>query len=538
MEKNNLWVKIWRKLVLPFEQFLPLFFLFFLLSTAAEFGYSIMQHDFKIAVLHAAHGILLSYLLSLIVGLFSNKAVRMATAIVFLVILTIVFFTDIVCILEFNSDFSGDFISIVLGTDPSESSEFLRTHFAGFVWGLLLTAVFFFLYFLGKRFGLSIAHKWTALPLVVVLLSLVTLNLKPQARERILVEKSSEGKVYAFFHYVHSIPPDYSIYRKPAELDVVDRQPDNIVVIFGESHCRTHSQFNGYDKVTMPEVQGMIDNGSITVFDQVTSPGVNTVESFKSMMSTYRPEYGDSVMFYTCQTLPQVIRDAGYHSTWISNQSQYGMFDNVIGHFAALCDTTIFIGDRFSGNVRKNLDGELLPYVESAVAHADGVKNFYAIHLMGSHPNFQERYPESFTFFTPEEYSDRIESQRQNFAYYDNSIRYTDYVVSQIIRVFEDKEAIILYLSDHGLDFYFTRDDYFAHGVATFPPSVEPASEVPCFVYTSEAYKMDFPDLCVRMKEHTGDPYRMDNLLYTLMDMAGVQFKDPAENGPSLFGKR
>ena len=49
---------------------------------------------------------------------------------------------------------------------------------------------------------------------------------------------------------------------------------------------------------------------------------------------------------------------------------------------------------------------------------------------------------------------------------------------------------------------------------------------------------MDFPDLCVRMKEHTGDPYRMDNLLYTLMDMAGVQFKDPAENGPSLFGKR
>lgn len=538
MKENNLWTKIWQKLILPFEQFLPLFFLFFLLSTAAELGYSIMQHDFKIAALHVAHGIILSYILTFIVGLFSNKAVRMATTIVFLVILTIVFFTDIVCILEFNSDFSGDFISIVLGTDPSESSEFLRTHFPGFIWGTLLTALFYLLYFLSRRSGLHIPRGWAALPFAVVLVSLVFLNLKPQARERILVEKSSEGKVYAFFHYVHNIPPDYSIYRQPADLEVVGRQPQNIVIIFGESHCRTHSQFNGYDKVTMPEVQRLIDEGKVTVFDQVTSPGVNTVESFKSMMSTYRPEYGESVLFYTCQTLPQVLRDAGYHSSWISNQSQYGMFDNVIGHFAALCDTTIFIGDRFSGNLRKNLDGELLPFVESAVNRSDTDKNFYAIHLMGSHPNFQERYPESFAFFTPDDYPDRIESQRQNFAYYDNSLRYTDYIVSQIIKVFEDKEAVIMYLSDHGLDFYFTRDDYFAHGVATFPASVEPASEVPCFVYTSEAYQADFPDLCGRMKEHTGDPYRMDNLIYTVMDIAGVQFKDPAENGASLFGKR
>ena len=286
----------------------------------------------------------------------------------------------------------------------------------------------------------------------------------------------------------------------------------------------------------MQETKALIDSGRVATFDKVTSPGINTVESFKSMMCTYQPEMGDAVKFYTCQTIPQTIRDAGYRSSWISNQSGTGLFNNIIANFAALCDTSIFIGDKFKGNMVANLDGDLLPVARDYVGKNAPGKNFYVFHLMGSHPNFADRYPAEFAHFKAEDYPDRPASQRPVFAEYDNSILYTDYIVSELIQLFRDKEAIIIYLADHALDFYFTRDDYFSHALASVPESVGPASEVPFFIYTSERYEEQFPDVCERIAASRQKDYRTDALIYTVMDIAGVQFKDKSEiNGTSIL---
>ena len=55
-------------------------------------------------------------------------------------------------------------------------------------------------------------------------------------------------------------------------------------------------------------------------------------------MSTYKPEYKDSIEWYKCITLPKTMQTAGYQTFWISNQSKIGLFDTGVGRYADLCD--------------------------------------------------------------------------------------------------------------------------------------------------------------------------------------------------------
>ena len=75
-----------------------------------------------------------------------------------------------------------------------------------------------------------------------------------------------------------------------------------------------------------------------------------------------------------------------------------------------------------------------------------------------------------------------------------------------------------------------------SHALASVPESVGPASEVPFFIYTSERYEEQFPDVCERIAASRQKDYRTDALIYTVMDIAGVQFKDKSEiNGTSIL---
>ena len=71
---------------------------------------------------------------------------------------------------------------------------------------------------------------------------------------------------------------------------------------------------------------------------------------------------------------------------------------------------------------------------------------------MGQHVFYSQRYPKNRTLFTVNDYKDRkLDSKaKQIVAEYDNAMLYNDYVISQIVSRFIDKESVILYLPDHG----------------------------------------------------------------------------------------
>ncbi len=86
----------------------------------------------------------------------------------------------------------------------------------------------------------------------------------------------------------------------------------------------------------------------------------------------------------------------------------------------------------------ENFDEKLLPFYDQALADTAS-KKLIVLHLYGSHPEFEKRYPASANVFANS---------------YDNSIYYTDSILQKVIAKLSTNKhmAAMIYLSDHGLN--------------------------------------------------------------------------------------
>lgn len=159
---------------------------------------------------------------------------------------------------------------------------------------------------------------------------------------------------------------------------------------------------------------------------------------------------------------------------------------------------------------------------------------FYALHLMGSHAKYYNRYPTDFAFFTAEDMQGQgfypsNESIDENMHYL-NSILYGDFVIREIIKRFEDSDSLVLYFSDHGEEVYDWRS-FIGHSVSKISRFLV---EVPFVIYVSDTFKQKHPALYRRIQSAQKQRYMHDDLMHTLLDIAGVKLKGYKQNR-SLF---
>lgn len=435
------------------------------------------------------------------------------------------FIIDIVCIYSFHFTFSQEVPAILLGTNRNEAYEFLGLFMPFRLIVVILLSLLFF-------YGLyRILHKISLRNKRIQLVTSLLLFISILGYSRVdwnCFGEISLTKIYAFIKV--SSPPDLSLYQVDPNLilDKKDKKPKNVIMIIGESFSKTHSSLYGYEKKTNPKLESLLKKGELYIFNDIHSPALNTIPVFISLMSTYKPEYKDSVDWYKCITLQNILKKSGYYSFWFSNQSKAGFHDNIVAKYAMLCDKTVFTGNKFAGNTKKDLD-ELL--IDSIKKYKDNMLcnhdySFYFVHMMGSHYDFTERYPSKFNVFKREYYPTIIDSQKEVFATYDNSVLYNDSVVYEIINQYKDDESIIFYFSDHSLDIYDSRDDYVGHARYSDEKSVEAGSNIPFMVYVSPKYQANFPDDCERIRKAVNKKFRTDNMIYTIMDIIGTDFKN------------
>lgn len=123
-------------------------------------------------------------------------------------------------------------------------------------------------------------------------------------------------------------------------------------------------------------------------------------------------------------------------------------------------------------------------------------RKFISVHLRGGHWNYSRRYPEKFNVFRPSldpdsDYQVGDESIRTEIINsYDNSILYTDFIVSELIGMLEEKggHATPTYTADHGEDLLDDDRNLFAHGRIT-----KDSVEVPLLIWLSDSYAARFP---------------------------------------------
>lgn len=410
---------------------------------------------------------------------------------------------------------------LILGTNMQEASEFLNSYLVQFdVKNIIKTTIIFLtatnLAFFSLKWLLKKNIKTmvsTVLLIFTVLLLIVPFNASLYASSVPLQVKA-----------VMNCFVDLKKHQKPAKL-VKNRfwkRPSNIVLVIGESHNRNHSSLYGYEKNTNPFLKERMTQGDLFIFSNVISAATTTIPSFKYMMSTFSHNTKDA--WYKQQTLSQIAKDCGYKTYWYSNQSKLGFWNNVIAKYAELFDEAYFCQDLHKNKQQNTYDEEVFDLLKKHNI-PENQNNLIVFHLMGSHPAFESRVPEEYKKFKSFDYLNKDSVSSPLLAEYDNTLLYNDFIVNKIIDYFQDKDALIIYLSDHGFDVCQSDASYAGHAKNNYE-STKYAVEIPFFMYVSPSLKLKENSLVEIIKSCTDKPFMTDDLLYVIMDLMGVTFED------------
>ena len=141
-----------------------------------------------------------------------------------------------------------------------------------------------------------------------------------------------------------------------------------------------------------------------------------------------------------------------------------------------------------------------------------------------------KRYPNDseFNVFTKDSVKrNDIDGRRKSqIAHYDNATLYNDWVVNGVIQRFNDRNAVILYLSDHGEELYDFRDHYgrTQERVKT-RDMLKYQYEIPFMIWCSDYYMENHPDLVSNIASAVDKPFMNDNVCQILMGLVGMKTK-------------
>ena len=311
-----------------------------------------------------------------------------------------------------------------------------------------------------------------------------------------------------------------------ADVDSCSYRVPNIVLIIGESYNKHHSQLYGYDKPTTPRQVAMAQEGSLVAFTDVVASWNLTSFVFKHMFSLYA--VGDSGEWCDAPLFPEVFRKAGYHVTFVTNQFQPKVKDAVYdfsgGFFmndpvlsGKLFDTRNTQTHRYDDGVLKDYD---------ALRRQDREHNLVILHLMGSHVDYRARYPKKFSRFKPEMYNrpELTDKQRRILADYDNSLLYNDSIVAAVTQRFLDKDAVVIYVPDHGEEIFDGSPYMYGrmHNANVDYRLARNEMEIPFWIWGSPQYIEKHPYGWKAIQGAKDRPLMTDVLPHTLLYLGGI----------------
>ena len=313
--------------------------------------------------------------------------------------------------------------------------------------------------------------------------------------------------------------------------------PEVYVMVVGET-ARTHNfSLYGYPRNTNPLLS---KTPGIKAFPNVTTQSNTTHKSVPMLLSAASAE--DFERLFHEKGILAAFKEAGFHTVFISNQLPNHSFIDFLGEQA---DEHYFLkkedasqGNHYDEDLLQKLD-EILPLADassSAHYHYRYRKLFVVLHSYGSHFNYQERYPRSFAYFKPDSRSEaKPENRRDLLNAYDNTIRYTDYILHGIIERLQKWEGVqaktdgvycqptsaMLYTSDHGENIFDDERSLFLHAA---PKASDYELHVPFIIWTSDGFSKQYPDILKALGENR--PKQVQSSLsafHTMLGIGGIQ---------------
>lgn len=311
----------------------------------------------------------------------------------------------------------------------------------------------------------------------------------------------------------HAAPPFEKIMSS-----VAAEMPETYVICIGESSNAQHHSYCGYPRRTNEFTDALGDE--IRRVPGVRTTYAQTLPSLEKVL-TFADE-AHPALLWTKGSIIDYFREAGFKTFWLSNQ--YALDDTAITALAGHADVMkcFNYGDmkRFE---KSGLDGDMLPEVEKTLSDP-APKKVVFLHLIGSHSAYVSRYPAEFAHFKGsvpgKEGLGSLQAEMVNA--YDDSIRYTDWVVSRLAAALKKVSGLswLLYFSDHGEDVYDSTDKkVLGHSQL----ANEPMTSVPFMVWTNANYDCRRPDVKSRSAR---SGYNLEDVIHTILDLASLSNDD------------
>ena len=276
------------------------------------------------------------------------------------------------------------------------------------------------------------------------------------------------------------------------------KNPHTVIMVIGESASRYFmSAYRDTKRDNSPWMRTKAADSDFILFRHAYTSWGQTVPSLERAL-TEKNQYNDRE-FHDSLTIIDLARKAGYETWWFSGQGTIDTADTPITLVAKTADHSYWLEDTLLGTDEKKYDEDLLPYLKQV----DPAKNnFIVLHIMGSHDNFINRYPPSFTRWKDPEEKDRMDE-------YDNSLAYTDKFLENVhtYGVQNLNLQALLYFSDHGLNPIRKRHPELSDFISL---------RIPMFLYLSPEYQRLYPETAAALHSHA-DSYFTNDLVYEMV---------------------
>ena len=303
-----------------------------------------------------------------------------------------------------------------------------------------------------------------------------------------------------------------------ASINLASQKPrvKNIILIIGESLQRGHMSLYGYNVKNTPLLEGLEASGNLIKFSDTISPYGTTNQVLMRLLNFSDYESERKRAWFRNLSIIDMFKLSGYRTFWISNQEAFGAHALSAKSAADRADAESFLSkSNLYETVRIKPDGVLLPLINQAKTE-QSERNFYVIHLIGSHMDYSLRYPEGFGKFSAADVKAKLTSKQKDVvAYYDNSVLYNDFVINEIFKIFSGDDSLIVYLSDHGENLY--ENGRLGHGMES-----RFTYEIPLIFIGSREFLSDHAKLWQRLAAAKDKPFMSDDLAHLLADIIGV----------------
>ena len=285
------------------------------------------------------------------------------------------------------------------------------------------------------------------------------------------------------------------------------------ILAIGESLRYDNLSLNGvYPRSTTPQLESL---SNLILFDNYYSQACLTMLSVPMLITRATPENYD--LNFAERSIIEPFRECGFKTFTIVSNTNLLSTETYLSNGV---DSLIIVPNVVKDGTIVSGDKTMIHIVDSLAQQHN--KLFIMMQFLGNH-SFYTNYEPEFDIYRPNANSctpsERTACDSLYINAYDNSILYTDYILSSIIRIIDRPNTIsaFAFASDHGEG--ITKDGG-GHGGNCTPSKQE--YHVPFIFWYSDDYAALYTDKVAQADIHKAARINGDCMFYSVCDMAGI----------------